>query len=169
MLRRELGAVDERPEQVFHPPAALVAPGTLEARLEVGRHFWIGPSRQDGQEGRLDGGAIVGRLPADARGGVGELLLGVLDHQVTVLKRVKLNIKKRPSDYLRGIHLDAVNALPAVIRFGIDLVGPERMLYSSDHPWVQPQLIIDNVRSLKLPAEQEAMIFHGNARRLFNL
>jgi hypothetical protein len=34
---------------------------------------------------------------------------------------------------------------------------------------VSPQLIIDNIRSLKLPAEQEAMIFRGNARRLFNL
>jgi predicted TIM-barrel fold metal-dependent hydrolase len=102
-------------------------------------------------------------------GGVLPYLIGRIDHQVTVLKRVKLKIKERPSDYLRRIYLDAVNALPAVIRFGIDLVGPERMLYSSDHPWVDPKLIIENVRSLKLPAEQEAMIFSGNARKLFKL
>jgi hypothetical protein len=31
------------------------------------------------------------------------------------------------------------------------------------------QLIIDNIRSLKLLAEQEALIFSGNARKLFNL
>jgi predicted TIM-barrel fold metal-dependent hydrolase len=80
---------------------------------------------------------------------------------------VQLTLQQRPSDYLRAIYLDAVNALPAVIRFGIDLVGPERMLYASDHPWVEPKLIIDQIRSLKLPAEQEALIFHENARRLF--
>lgn len=102
-------------------------------------------------------------------GGTLPYLIGRIDHQVTVLKRVKLTIKKRPSDYLRNIYLDAVNALPAVIRFGIEMVGPERMLYSSDHPWVAPQFIIDNIRSLNLPAEQAAMIFHDNARRLFNL
>lgn len=102
-------------------------------------------------------------------GGTLPYLIGRIDHQVSVLKRVKLKLKRAPSAYLREIYLDAVNALPAVIRFGIDMVGPERMLYSSDHPWVAPQLIIDNIRSLKLPAEQEAMIFTGNARRLFRL
>jgi predicted TIM-barrel fold metal-dependent hydrolase len=102
-------------------------------------------------------------------GGVLPYLIGRIDHQVTVLKRVKPNIKRKPSDYLRSIWLDAVNALPAVIRFGLDLVGPERMLYSSDHPWVDPKLIIDNVRALNLPAEQEKMIFQDNGRTLFSL
>jgi predicted TIM-barrel fold metal-dependent hydrolase len=102
-------------------------------------------------------------------GGTLPYLIGRIDHQVTVLKRVKLTIQQRPSDYLRMIYFDAVNALPAVIRFGIDLVGPERMLYSSDHPWVSPKLIIDNVRSLKLSAEHERMVFAENARKLFQL
>jgi predicted TIM-barrel fold metal-dependent hydrolase len=55
------------------------------------------------------------------------------------------------------------------IRYGIDFVGAGQMLYSSDHPWVDPQLITGNVQSLKLPAEQESQIFSGNARRLFKL
>ncbi len=102
-------------------------------------------------------------------GGTLPYLIGRIDHQVTVLKRVKVKLQQAPSAYLRGIYFDAVNALPAVIRFGIEMVGAERMLYSSDHPWVNPQLIIDNVRSLSLPADQEALIFSGNARKLFNL
>src|SRR5262249_21975550 len=57
-------------------------------------------------------------------GGTLPYLIGRIDHQVTVLKRVKVTIKRRPSEYLRTIYLDAVNALPEVIRFGIDLVGP---------------------------------------------
>jgi predicted TIM-barrel fold metal-dependent hydrolase len=102
-------------------------------------------------------------------GGTLPFLIGRIDHQVTVLKRMKVNLQQSPSAYFHRIYLDAVNALPAAIRFGIDMVGPERMLYASDHPWVAPQLIIDNIRSLKLPAEQEAMIFQENARKLFNL
>jgi predicted TIM-barrel fold metal-dependent hydrolase len=102
-------------------------------------------------------------------GGTLPFLIGRIDHQVLVLKRMNVPLQQAPSEYLRRIYLDAVNALPAVIRFGIDFVGPERMLYSSDHPWVAPQLIIDNIRSLNLPAEQEAMIFHQNARKLFSL
>jgi predicted TIM-barrel fold metal-dependent hydrolase len=102
-------------------------------------------------------------------GGTLPYLIGRMDHQVTILKRVKVNIRQAPSAYLRSIYLDAVNVLPAVVRFGIDLVGPDKMLYSSDHPWVAPQLIIDNVRSLQLPAEQEVGIFRDNARRLFDL
>lgn len=102
-------------------------------------------------------------------GGTLPYLIGRIDHQVTVLRRVKIELAHKPSEYLRRIWLDAVNALPAVIRFGIDMVGPERMLYSSDHPWVEPRLIIDNVRSLGLTAEQESLIFCENARKLFGL
>ena len=40
---------------------------------------------------------------------------------------MKLTLKKKPSDYLRMIYLDAVNALPEVIRFGINFVGPETL------------------------------------------
>jgi predicted TIM-barrel fold metal-dependent hydrolase len=102
-------------------------------------------------------------------GGTLPYLIGRIDHQVTVLKRVSVNLQRRPSEYLQHIYLDAVNLLPAVIRFGIDFVGADRMLYSSDHPWVEPQLIIDNIRGLNLSQEQEDQIFRGNARKLFNL
>lgn len=102
-------------------------------------------------------------------GGTLPYLIGRIDHQVTVLKRVALDIKKKPSDYLKNVYLDSVNALPAVIRFGYDFVGPDRMLYSSDHPWVDPKLILDNVRSLKLPAEDAEKLLSGNARLLFGL
>ena len=55
------------------------------------------------------------------------------------------------------------------IRYGYDYVGPDRLIYASDHPWVDPKLIAANVRSLKLPAADESKIFSGNARRLFRL
>ena len=33
-----------------------------------------------------------------------------------------------------------------------DFVGTDRLLYASDHPWVDPKLIAANVAKLKLPA-----------------
>jgi predicted TIM-barrel fold metal-dependent hydrolase len=48
-------------------------------------------------------------------------------------------------------------------------VGPDRLLFGSDHPWVDPALIVDTVRSVGLPAEDERKIFRENARKLFRL
>lgn len=43
------------------------------------------------------------------------------------------------------------------------------MLFSSDHPWVEPNAMLDPLRSLNLPAVTEAKILGGNARQLFKL
>lgn len=102
-------------------------------------------------------------------GGALPYLIGRIDHQTMVLKRGADHIRKPPSQYLKQVWLDTVTPIAMAIRYGIDFVGAGQMLYSSDHPWVDPQLITGNVQSLKLPAEQESQIFSGNARRLFKL
>jgi predicted TIM-barrel fold metal-dependent hydrolase len=102
-------------------------------------------------------------------GGALPYLIGRIDHQTMVLKRGADHIRKAPSEYLKQVWLDTVTPIPMAIRYGIDFVGASQMLYSSDHPWVDPQLIAGNVESLKLSADQEAQVFSGNARRLFKL
>jgi predicted TIM-barrel fold metal-dependent hydrolase len=102
-------------------------------------------------------------------GGTVPYLIGRMDHQTQVLKRGARNIRKPPSEYLRQIWLDAVSPLPQAIRYGCDLVGVDRMLYSSDHPWVDPKLIVSCVEQMKLPAADERKIFAGNAAKLFQL
>jgi predicted TIM-barrel fold metal-dependent hydrolase len=102
-------------------------------------------------------------------GGALPYLVGRLDHQTMVLKRGAQNIRKAPSEYLKQIYLDTVSPIAMAIRYGYDFVGPERLLYSSDHPWVDPKLIAGEVRKLRLPAADEARIFAGNAGRLFGL
>jgi predicted TIM-barrel fold metal-dependent hydrolase len=49
------------------------------------------------------------------------------------------------------------------------LVGPDRLLYGSDHPWVDPELIAGYIRQLRLPGEDERKIFGENARQFFKL
>lgn len=102
-------------------------------------------------------------------GGTLPYIVGRLDHQVTVLKRGPRNLERTPSEYLKDIWLDIVSPLPLAMKFGYDFMGPDRLLYSSDHPWVEPQLISDYLVSLHLPAADEQKIFRDNARKLFRL
>ncbi len=48
-------------------------------------------------------------------------------------------------------------------------MGPERLLFSTDHPWVDPKIILDALQSLKLPPADVAGIFGGYARSLFGI
>ena len=102
-------------------------------------------------------------------GGALPYLIGRVDHQTMVLKRGAENIRMAPSEYLKRVYLDTVSPVPMAIRYGIDFVGVDRMLYSSDHPWVDPSLIAGHVEGLKLPGADEAKVFTANAKRLFNL
>ena len=58
---------------------------------------------------------------------------------------------------------------PLAMKFAYDMLGPDRLLFSSDHPWGEPKLILNGLRSLKLPATDEAKILAGNARQLFQI
>jgi predicted TIM-barrel fold metal-dependent hydrolase len=102
-------------------------------------------------------------------GGTVPYLIGRMDHQTQVLKRGAEHIRRPPSEYLRSIWLDAVSSLPQAIKYGCDFVGVDRMLFSSDHPWVDPKLIASCVERMNLPAADERKIFAGNAQRLFQL
>lgn len=102
-------------------------------------------------------------------GGTLPYIVGRLDHQVTVLKRGPQNLQRQPHEYLNQIWMDIVSPLPLAIKMCYDMVGADRLLYSSDHPWVEPKLIADTLTSLRLPAADERMIFRDNAVKLFRL
>jgi predicted TIM-barrel fold metal-dependent hydrolase len=109
------------------------------------------------------------RLLCPHVGGALPYLVGRIDHQTQVLKRGAENIRRPPSEYLRQIWLDSVSPIALAIRYGYDFVGPDRLLYASDHPWVDPQLIAAKIVELKLPAADNQKIFRENARRFFKL
>ncbi len=102
-------------------------------------------------------------------GGTLPYICGRMDHQITVLKRSTQTLQRKPSEYLRDIHMDIVSPLPEAMRFALDFSSADKLLFSSDHPWVDPKEILNPLRSLKLPADDEQKILSGNARRLFNL
>jgi predicted TIM-barrel fold metal-dependent hydrolase len=102
-------------------------------------------------------------------GGTLPYISGRMDHQFTVLKRSTQTLARKPSEYLQSIYMDIVSPLPQAMRFAIDFSGPDRLLYSSDHPWVEPRLILETLRMMQLPAHDEKLILSENARVLFDL
>ena len=102
-------------------------------------------------------------------GGTLPYIVGRLDHQTQVLKRGPAYLTRPPSEYLKSIWLDVVSPLPLAIKFGHEFMGPDRLLFSSDHPWVEPGLIVDCVTAAGLSAGDQAKVFSGNARKLFQL
>jgi predicted TIM-barrel fold metal-dependent hydrolase len=102
-------------------------------------------------------------------GGTLPSIIGRLDHQTQVLKRGPKNLKCAPSEYLRRVWLDVVSPQPLAMKFGYDFMGADRLLFSSDHPWVEPKLIRDTLESLNLPPADLEKIFTTNAQKLFRL
>jgi predicted TIM-barrel fold metal-dependent hydrolase len=102
-------------------------------------------------------------------GGTLPYIIGRLDHQVGVLKRGPRNLTRAPSEYLKSVWLDIVSPLPLAMKFAVEFMGVERLLYASDHPWVDPKLILEGLRSLGLPARDENRILRDNARHIFGL
>ncbi len=102
-------------------------------------------------------------------GGTLPYLAGRMDHQTMVLKRGAANIHKPPSEYLKEIWFDTVSPIGLAVQYGIDFAGPDKMLFSTDHPWVDPKIILGVVKGLNLPAGVEAKVMGGNARALFKL
>jgi predicted TIM-barrel fold metal-dependent hydrolase len=102
-------------------------------------------------------------------GGALPYLIGRIDHQTMVLKRGAEQIRKAPSEYLKQVWFDTVSPIALAIQYGIDFAGADHMLYSSDHPWVDPVSILKLVRGLRISPEDQARILGGNARTLFAL
>lgn len=102
-------------------------------------------------------------------GGTLPYICGRMDHQLHVLTRGPQNLQRKPSEYLRSIYMDIVSPLPEAMHFALDFSSADRLLFSSDHPWVQPAEILEPLRSLQLAPADEAKILAENARRLFQL
>lgn len=102
-------------------------------------------------------------------GGTLPYIIGRLDHQTQVLKRGPKYLTRAPSEYLKSIWLDVVSPLPLAIKFAHEFMGPDRLLFSSDHPWVNPADIIRCVNESGIPASAAEKLYSLNARKLFRL
>ena len=75
-----------------------------------------------------------------------------------------------PSGYLRRFHYDTLVQFAPALSYLVDVVGADRVLLGSDHPfWLGDPEPLRVVRSAGLPTTAETAILGDNATRLFRL
>jgi aminocarboxymuconate-semialdehyde decarboxylase len=78
-------------------------------------------------------------------------------------------IGEPPSAALKRLWVDAVNPDPAAIQMTCNLLGVERMLFGTDHPFWDPRDAMRTARALEWPADDLLALLGGNAARLLKL
>jgi 5-carboxyvanillate decarboxylase len=81
-------------------------------------------------------------------------------------------LQRLPSEYFRDhfhVTTSGMNLAPQSIRFCIDLLGPERVMFAADYPYEPLELEVASVRALALSERERELIEHANAERLFRL
>jgi aminocarboxymuconate-semialdehyde decarboxylase len=82
----------------------------------------------------------------------------------------RAHIAKPPSQYLRHFYYDTVNASPASLRFLVDLVGADRVMFGTDFPYeigdAEGKIALPVIEAL--PAEQRKRILGQNAAEVLD-
>lgn len=102
-------------------------------------------------------------------GGVLPYMIGRIDYQTEAMGRARDHITKPPSLYLKSVYLDIVSPSSQALQFAYDFSGARRLLFGTDHPWVDPQIFVDLIEGMNISREEKEQIFYDNARVLFHL
>jgi len=75
--------------------------------------------------------------------------------------------RKHDLDYLDKLYVDTVCYHPEALECCYRLLGAERLLYGTDHPFAAFDLAASMVERLDCSEAERELIYHGNAERLF--
>ena len=121
---------------------------------------------------RLILGGVLERYPSlqvvhPHVGGVLPYLMGRVVEQTEVKRRGREHITRSPRSYYEQVYLDLVSPDPKALDFAMQAAGPDRLLFGSDHPWVEITTILDDVRACNWPDDALQKALHANASKLF--
>ena len=96
--------------------------------------------------------------------------IGRFDRGHAGREEVRADGAARPSGYLRRFHYDTLVQWPRALAYLVDVVGADRVLLGSDHPfWMGDPEPLTIVREAGLSADAQRAILGDNALRLFKL
>jgi aminocarboxymuconate-semialdehyde decarboxylase len=154
-------------------------PFLLEAVERFGRHYLhnlVGyPFETTLAAGSLILGGTLERFPAlDVvlvhGGGFLPYHIGRFDRAHSTREEARADGAGQPAGYLRRFHYDTLVQLPQALAFLVDLVGADRVLLGSDHPfWMGDPEPVAIVRGADLTPDSQRLILGDNAVRLFRL
>jgi aminocarboxymuconate-semialdehyde decarboxylase len=157
----------------------ILHPFLLEAVERFGRHYLhnlVGyPFETTLAAASLILGGTLDRFPAlDVvlvhGGGFLPYHIGRFDRGHAGRDEVRADGAGRPSGYVRRFHYDTLVQFPRALAYLVDVVGADRVLLGSDHPfWMgdpQPRAVVSEAG---LGADARRLILGDNAARLFKL
>ncbi|PYN56773.1 MAG: amidohydrolase [Candidatus Rokuibacteriota bacterium] len=157
----------------------MLHPFLLEAVERFGRHYLhnlVGyPFETTLAAGSLILGGTLDRFPAlDVvlvhGGGFLPYHVGRFDRGHAVRPEARADGAALPSSYLRRFHYDTLVQFPPALAYLVALVGADRVLLGSDHPfWLGDPEPARIVREAGLSAAAQAAILGDNAVRIFHL
>ena len=83
----------------------------------------------------------------------------------------RVNIDKKPTEYLRRFYFDTVNFDPMAVRLAVDFAGAGQVLAGSDYPHQIGSIpkMKASLAALRVSETERAQIFGENARALYRL
>lgn len=83
--------------------------------------------------------------------------------------RPDIKLKKKPTEYLKEMHFDALVFTGEAVRHLIAQVGASQLMLGSDHPFPWEQHPVDHIISAPISDKDKIAILGGNAAKLFGL
>ena len=155
----------------LHPTYPLIAEHTADYQMIAGIGFMVDTALA---AIRLIMSGTLERHPRlqlifPHTGGALTYLIGRIDHQIAGMGRGGEHIRKLPSEYLKMMYTDTVALGPLNVEFALRFWGPDRVLFASDHPFVDIPPFVDLVEKAGLSPADKAKVYGENARRLFRI
>jgi aminocarboxymuconate-semialdehyde decarboxylase len=96
--------------------------------------------------------------------------IGRLDHGWAVRPEPKVQLQRKPSEYLERFFYDTVSHHDSALAWLVDLVGDERVVLGTDLPYdMADQDPVGRLDRLALAPESRERVAGANAARLFGL
>jgi 2,3-dihydroxybenzoate decarboxylase len=93
-------------------------------------------------------------------------------HHLQTRAKTHPDLQRRPSEYVRDhvlVSTSGMNHAPASVRFCIETLGADRVMFAADYPFEDPGPEVAAFRATDLSDAERAALAHANAERVFSL
>ena len=93
-------------------------------------------------------------------------------HHLQTRAKTHPDLQNKPSEYVREhvlVSTSGMNHAPASVRFCIETLGADRVMFAADYPFEDPEPEVAAFRATELSAAERSALAHANAERAFSL